>query len=150
MCRLRGHFVAIALSLGVVGVIAQTQPVAVYIKAPRTSADPRAKLVKDLRDYLKKSAKKEVRIVDSGENAQLVVDVSRPNTSGTPVPYVESAAGDDRVTAAALYVVAARVCVAGTDRCSDLSASARLNSMATMQLGERIKKLSKENATLSK
>lgn len=45
---MRGYFVAIALSLGAVGMIAQTQPVAVYIKAPRTSADPRAKLVKDL------------------------------------------------------------------------------------------------------
>jgi hypothetical protein len=142
------HLIAVAvISLSSI-VTAQTQPVGVYIKSPRTTADPRAKLVKDLRAYLGKSAKMEVRIVDSSEAAQLVIDVARPYTTGTPVPYVISGAGDDRGTAAVLYVVGARVCATGVavQMCSGLSASAKLNVMATLQLGEKIKRLARETA----
>ena len=50
------------------------------------------------------------------------------------------------MTATPLYVAAAHVCISGTDQCRDVSASAKVSVMATMQLGERIRALVKRTS----
>jgi hypothetical protein len=94
-------------------------------------------LVEDLRKYFR-NPKHRVRVVDARADAQFFVEVKRPFVTGSPVPYVQSGAGDDRTTAAAVHVAAARICERDAERCVDLTASAKVNSMATLQLADRI------------
>jgi len=113
---------------------------AVYIRAPRTNADPRARLVEDLRTYFRDHPRERVRVVDEAKDAQFVVDVKRPDITGSVSPYIESGAGDDRITATAVYVAAAHVCTFENRGCVDFTASAKLRTMATLQLAEKISK----------
>jgi hypothetical protein len=117
-----------------------TTTIAVYIPAPRTNADPRAKLVQDLRKYFRDHPKQGVRVVDDAKAAKFVIDVKRPDITGSVIPYIESGAGDDRITAAAVYVAGAHVCGSTTDHCTDFTASAKLRTMAMLQLAEKIAK----------
>jgi hypothetical protein len=96
-----------------------------------------AKLVNDLRRHFR-NPKHGVRVVETRADAQFLVEAKRPYVTGTPVPYIQSGTGDDRTTAAPLYVAEARVCERDNQRCSDLTASAKLNSMATLQLADKI------------
>lgn len=136
---------AIALAALRFGVVeGQTSSVAVYLELPRTKADPRAKVVDGLRSYFSREAKARIRVVSSRGEAQFVIEPHRPYTTGTPVPYVVSGAGDDRLTAALLSVVGARVCPSATGECLDLTASARVTTMAMLQLAEKITKAVQE------
>jgi len=112
----------------------------VYIKAPRTNADPRATLVKGLRKYFRDHPKERVRVVDDAKAAKFVIDVKRPDITGSVIPYIESGAGDDRITAAAVYVAGAHVCRSATDHCTEFTASAKLRTMAMLQLAVNIAK----------
>jgi len=111
-----------------------------YIKAPRTNADPRARLVQDLRKYFREHPKDRVRVVDNEKDAQFVVDVKRPDITGSAIPYIASGAGDDRITANAVYVAGARVCGSASNACVEFSASAKLSTIAMLQLAEKIAK----------
>ena len=133
--------VCIALTLTGGSVAAgQGDAVAVFVKAPRTRADPRAKVVADLLDIFAHDFKRRIRVVATAGEAQFVIDPQRPYITGTPMPYVVAGAGEDRITAAPLHVVGARVCPAASDRCTAVTASARVNAMAMLQLGEQIAK----------
>jgi hypothetical protein len=115
-------------------------PTSLYIKAPRTNADPRAKLVQDLRKYFREHPKERVRVVDDAKDAQFVVDVKRPDVTGSITPYVASGPGDDRIEATPVHVAAARVCLSDSDTCREFTASAKLRTMAMLQLAEQIAK----------
>jgi hypothetical protein len=72
------------------------------------------KLVEDLRKHFREHPEERVRVVADADNAQYVVDVKRPDIARSVIPYIESGAGDDRITAAAVYVAAAHVCASGS------------------------------------
>ena len=73
-------------------------------------------------------------------DAKFVIDVKRPDTTGSVIPYIESGAAENRITAAAVYVAGAHVCRFATDHCTEFTASAKLRTMAMLQLAEKIAK----------
>ena len=96
--------------------------------------------MQDLRKYFRDHPKQHVQVVNSANDAKFVIQVKRPDITGSAVPYIESGAGDDRITAGAMYVASAHVCRSATDHCTDLTASAKLRTMAMLQLAEKIAK----------